>query len=357
MTLHRSTLLSLVFVAAAVTVSARQAPGDFQSLSVAYQSGDRDVLTRTIRTVNDLRRLVPFSYNRNIEYPINLSEPWSRTKALFYVELAALAIEHKWSPELSTLTDAAASYLVRRPDAPGKDPGTDAFETGCHAIILASYQGAIAPDFMVRYVTNWIAGRKHRPDDPRFTLAKAIASEQLFLPSTLVRIGASSESSLLIGTSRTARQLATDAMLAFMNARRDPTIGAEASIRLGFILYRDAKPADALQYLNAVDTVKDDPVLQYWGRLFRGRAFDVLGRVDEARQQYADANAVVPGAQSARVALIALNFRSSQRDEALVSAKAMLGAPASTEDPWLLYWLGQHRFMNKWIADARGQLK
>ena len=350
-------VVGTIATAVTVDIDARQAPTDFQGLSVAYQSGDRDVLARSIHTVNDLRRLAPFSYNRNIRYPVSLKEPWSRARALFYVELAVLAIEHKWSPELATLTDAAGAYLSDRPDAPGKDPDTDAFERQCHAIILASYQGAIAPEYLFRYMSNWVAGRKRRPDDSRFALAQAVAREQLFLPSTLVRLGAASESSLLIGSSRIARQLATDAMLAFQSARRDPTIGAEASVRLGFILYRDAKPEDSLQYLNAVDTVKDDAVLQYWGRLFRGRAFDALGRVEEARQQYGDADAASPGAQSARVALIALNFRSNRQDDALANAKAMLIAPATVEDPWLLYWLGQHRFLTKWISDARGQLK
>lgn len=351
-------LLGCLFaVAAVISIHAGQTPADFQSLSIAYQSGDREVLSRTIRTAADLRRVVPFSYNRNIEYAINVKEPWTRTKALFYVELAALAIEKKWSPELTTLTDAAGSYLGRRPDPPGKDPETDAFERHCHAILLSAYQGAIAPEYLYRYVNNWIAGRKKRPDDPRFALAQAIAREQIFLPSSLVRIGALSEPSLLIGTSRSARQMAIDAMLAFQAALRDDSTKAEASIRLGFILYRDAKPADALVPLNAVDTVKDDPVLQYWGKLFRGRAFDALGRVDEARRQYAEAWAVVPGAQSARVALIALNFRNGQRDDALTGASAMLGAPANVEDPWLLYWLGQHRFLAKWIADARAALR
>jgi tetratricopeptide (TPR) repeat protein len=350
-------LLCLIAIGAVAAARAHQTPIDLQSLLTAYAAGDRDVISKSIHTTMDLRQVVPLTPGRRIDFHVNDKEPWTRTKALFFTELAAFAIDHRWMPELATLPDAAASYLVRRPDPPGRDLDGDVFERQCHAIILAAYQGALAPDYLNRYVNNWILPKKApRPDDPRFKLAQAIALEQGFLPSTLVRLGVSQESTLLIGKSSVARQLAVNAMLAFKNLTREETTRAEASVRLGFILYRDAKPEDALPYLKAADSV-DDATLQYWGKLFSGRAYDALGRVDEARQQYAAADAASPGAQSARVALAALDFRSDKRDDALVNVKRILAAPSDVEDPWRVYWLGQHRFLKKWIENARGQLK
>jgi len=334
----------------AVAVSA------YERAFAAYAHGDYDVLTRTLRTEADLMAMFPEAYARKvIEYPINLTTPWQRSRALFHVELALTAIDRKWVFAIEAVTSAAASYLVRRFDAPGAKPDDDAFERDCHSLMLAAFQGAIAPDLIEWYVDQWIA-RKKRPGDPRYALALAIAQEQKLLPTTLVRLGLAKEPTFMLPDARAARRLSQAAIARFDTARQDPATRTEASVRTGVVWFRRNEPEAALPYLRAVDTSAADPTLRYWAKLFEGRALEALGRGDAAGRAYEEAAQTSPGAQSASMAIAALHFLAGRREDAAAIVRSTLDR-TPPPDPWLTYWFGEARFLPAWLAAARGALR
>jgi Flp pilus assembly protein TadD len=81
----------------------------------------------------------------------------------------------------------------------------------------------------------------------------------------------------------------------------------------------------------------------YLARLFRGQALERLGRIDDARQSYTRALEVRPDAQTASVALAALEFRRGDKAAADQRVRVLLSRMAQPDDPWWEYWPGDFR--------------
>jgi hypothetical protein len=77
--------------------------------------------------------------------------------------------------------------------------------------------------------------------------------------------------------------------------------------------------------------------------LIRGQLLRASGRNDAAAAAFREALAVVPGAQSSRVALMTLLLHQGKRDEAAALAEAVQTASNDQYDPWWTYWLGDYR--------------
>lgn len=109
----------------------------------------------------------------------------------------------------------------------------------------------------------------------------------------------------------------------------------EARLRLGQVLGRLGRHADALTELRAVSGVSD-PVVAYYAHLLIGRDEDARGNVADARAAYVRAAALVARAQSPRLALSEIEMRSGNRAAAERWIDEALGV-AGSADPWTVY--------------------
>ena len=139
------------------------------------------------------------------------------------------------------------------------------------------------------------------------------------------------------------RQL-RETVAALERAREFEPVRAEATLRLGGLLTGLEQFDAALRILAQVDGLTDDVWARYLAKLFAGRAFEGLGRFDDAGAAYGDAARGRPEARSARLALAALLFARGQRTEADAHVRAILDQ-AGEDDPWVTYRDGEARLL------------
>jgi tetratricopeptide (TPR) repeat protein len=174
------------------------------------------------------------------------------------------------------------------------------------------------------------------PGDPRFVLAAAIALDQQRRSSLL-------ETHVAQVTARYT------AAAAFAETR------AEAMIRLSWLQHRLGRSAEALSTLDRAPIAGRDLDMDYLHHLFRGHYQLALGRPDEAIAAYRSAATVLPGAQSARIALmntLALKGEISQATAVGNETETM----STGADPWWTFWFGDQRWLPqalKALGEAR----
>ena len=123
---------------------------------------------------------------------------------------------------------------------------------------------------------------------------------------------------------------------------------AEAHLRLGRVLGLQGQHGDAIVELRrALGLLGDDDELRYDAELFAGAEEEALGRYDAARDEYARAQALFPGAQSPLVALSQLARRRGDRAAALAAIQQLFDLPPpgaeGRDDPWWNYHKAQAR--------------
>lgn len=122
----------------------------------------------------------------------------------------------------------------------------------------------------------------------------------------------------------------------------DPTL-VEARIRLARVVSQRGKHEEALAVLKEV-SLHSDAVLAYYTHLVRGDAERALKRSGAAQASYAQALALFPTAQSARLALAHLARVRADRDGAISLLQPTLAAPTPRDDdPWWEYHRGDGR--------------
>ena len=151
-----------------------------------------------------------------------------------------------------------------------------------------------------------------------------------------------------------ARQL-SDAAARFDALRADPTLAAEATLRLGLVLYQQQAVARALILWTELDQPESPSWLRYLARLFSGHALAAGDRPAEARLRYREALALFPGAQAAGVPLASLDFLAGDADAAAALAERLLRGD-TPEDPWLSYFFRDWEVLADRVAALRKAL-
>jgi Tfp pilus assembly protein PilF len=141
---------------------------------------------------------------------------------------------------------------------------------------------------------------------------------------------------------------------AYAAAIERPETATEARIRLGWFLQRVERRDEALARLTeAAAGPIADPALRYLQRLFLGHVLAALGRQDEAIGAFRGALAIVPTAQSARVALMNALLMGGDRAEAEALSERVQSDASHDLDPWWMYWQGQYRLQPQAMARIR----
>jgi tetratricopeptide (TPR) repeat protein len=239
--------------------------------------------------------------------------------------------------------DAAAKLLEWGCRQVRRNPKPDEFDRRWHLAAIALFEGALAPDALEAHLVH---ARFQFPNEPRFALVRGVAEEQRTLPAVS---GKASAAEIAKHNEEAARRY--DAAAAV------PSLSAEANLRLGHVQLELGHPDRALEHLDQVEPKTEDGDLVYLTRLFRGLALDRLGRADDARAAYGAALTLLPGAQSAMVALAALLVRQGQHEPAEQLVTDMLTREPSPYDPWWRYWPGDYRMVDGLIAAMREAMK
>jgi hypothetical protein len=285
--------------------------------------------------------------------------PWPaspRRDAVFALEIALAGLRDTASP--ATRNEAVrllAQYvtLVRQP------LGADGFECTWYWAGIAAIEGLVQPGIGREFVTHALA---RCPDEPRFHLAAAVVTDQQWPIGTTRplpdldrnesggRLFTGRRPTLIVGPSDVQRQNVTRLYEAAM---KFPATAVEARIRLAWFAFRVGEFDRALGLIEAASGPIADRELQYMRDLVRAQVLRAQGQFDAAADGFRRALVTWPGAQSARVALMALHVEQGDRQAAEALADAIQTAPDGTFDPWWRYRQGDFRGLPGILATLR----
>lgn len=346
----------LVLALAFVAVPAAQSRPSLDLLFDTYKTGDYNVVYRTLRNSFD------FDAYRPELTKMATDALWDRTRAVFLMEFAVVAFRRSVPP--ASLLTPARTYVVKRPDKPGEYPLDDTFEIAWQKTAVSLLHGFAAPGVTIDWLTRLeqrFGSSRFRQQckcggladaEPRFALMRAIAAEQLVSPRRATGLASGAFGIIIPPPASTLHKWTTDALKLYDAAAKHAANVPEASVRRAYLL-STSRPETALSLLDAYAERTDDTTVVYWGRLFRGRALESLGRPDDAAEAYRAARTAWPSAQSPAVALAALMTSRNLRAEALTWADRAGAGGAETFDPWWWYWLGDYRLAVVWLDELR----
>ena len=131
----------------------------------------------------------------------------------------------------------------------------------------------------------------------------------------------------------------------FRRALEQAPDSAEARLRLGHVLGRQGRHAEAAEQLRLV-APPAEPLLAYYHAMFLAAEMDALGRPSEARDSYERAAALYPRAQSPLLALSQIAQRAGDLPGAARALEQAFRLPSddlNVGDPWWTYHVAQGR--------------
>lgn len=175
------------------------------------------------------------------------------------------------------------------------------------------------------------------PYERRFALAQGIAAEWRTFP--------------------TRRSGVAEAQRIFEALRDDPSVGPEASVRLGLLMSRNNNVPAAIKLFDAAEERTRESYVVYLARYLRGQVLERQKKPAEAERAYRAALDAVPAAQSASFALSSLLSAQSHRADAAQLIDAALTAQPRPLDPWRAYGEADARFWPELIAQLHAEIK
>ena len=238
------------------------------------------------------------------------------------------------SPSASDVVEWACSVLREGPPLPA--------ERTWHVAAIAAlerFRGQSALDSHIAHAESRF------PKDPEWALARAVSQELQTWPDRRDGAGYRPPSDL------TASQIEAR----FEEAAGVTATRQEAHLRWGYFELRRGRADEALTHF-AEAGEPGDIVLHYWLHLFKGRALERLGRLDEAIASYRMAFSDVPFAQSATTALAVALVANHQPDEAAALTNRMLSVQPPV-DPWNFYTFPATRLWQKLMSQIHQAVK
>ena len=227
-----------------------------------------------------------------------------------------------------------------------RDPlGDSDFERGWLTAELALAVGSVKPPFAQDLVTHAV---NHYPGEPRILLAHAILLDQHW-PA-----GLAGPSGGDLSVAPPAAKDVIALLAAYDRAANARETATEARLRQAWFLHRLGRDTEALARLDAIRAARPaDTDLAYLLHLVRGRVLAAVGEGDPATTEFRAALTIVPGAQSAQVALMNGRLQAGDRAEAEALAEEIQRGGGATSDPWWLYTQGDLRIFDTLLAKVR----
>ena len=211
--------------------------------------------------------------------------------------------------------------------------------------------------------------RTRFPDDAHFQIAEAIGAERsaantpdrlsTTLSQTSTGWDAIASQRLAAGGPRLADRTADLERAAGLLERltSHETLGAEATMRLGYVRLRQGQLDVALGHFDRLPSLTKNVPVRYLGHLFSAWSLGSLDRTQEAATAYRAALGFVPRAQSATSLLVALLVKSNQLAEAEAAAEEFLVADVAPIDPWRTYYTGDFAEYPRLVRQLREALR
>lgn len=314
-------------------------------------NGERARAFRQPHSNAPIARLVAPLDAEALQSPPAIDNGRRRLLATFALELAA--------PGSLRQSSAAARLVEWACDLVRVHAPADDFDRAWQLAALSVLEGGIDARALDTHVSH---AQPVLPDEPRLTLARAIVEEQSTAPAETLAGQASMVEALRVSyllrrTTVDHTRAAERAIALFRSASAGDAIGAEASLRLGHVQLGMSRYDDAIAALAGIEPRTHDLALLYLTHLFRGLAYDGLGRSADARASYARALEVSPGAHSATMRQAALAFRDGRRDDADALLTKLLADDDPGRDPWWAYYAADWRFWYPRIEAVRAMLR
>ena len=291
----------------------RVIPADVQTLADVFDRSSPDAFQKALAQTSDLSRVIGGFRLSDSPWPDN-----HRRTAVFALELALAGLRSPIRDAREEAGRLLAEYHVRV-----REPaGADVFECWWFVTEAAALEGLFMPDNALLFIPRAL---QRCPATARLHLANAFALEQQWLRG------------------RTTPAQETEIVSRYEQAMKFPETETEARVRAARFLYAMGQHEKGLAMLGSATAAGKDLEIRYCAQLVRGQLLRATGRNDDAAAAFRAALAVVPGAQSARVALMTLLVSQGKHDEAAALAEAVQTASRDQYDPWWTYWLGDYR--------------
>jgi tetratricopeptide (TPR) repeat protein len=147
-----------------------------------------------------------------------------------------------------------------------------------------------------------------------------------------------------------------EAIISLTPLVEDPVVGAEALIRIGHIHMSMGDYASARDAFERAQHQASTQPIRYLAFFSAGRALEGLARPDEAMKRYAAALEVIPGAESASVALASLQFIHDDRESAVSLVRRTFSGTSVVTDPGRLVGYGSFMHWPELRAALRAAL-
>jgi tetratricopeptide (TPR) repeat protein len=343
------------------------------SVFAAYVGGDMDVVSRSFGKVADFPDRLRLNDPREFDRWLG---SWDRRKALLVIEIARATADV--SPRFPrVVVEAGLRYVLAAGGGELATPEGREQTQLWHRIAAGLLQRFGTSLHVEKYARD-VAFRTGAPLDARLELARAVAVErycwerrpslnQFDVETGVMTKAAGAKIPGDMNGFPTFRETTVthhrtclgQALMRFESATDVEETRDEARVRGGWILFQLDRFPEALEWLDAA-APKDDRELAFWQALFRARALEKLGRHEDALSAYQAALTLSPGAQSAGVGHAILLMRLDRSQEADARARALRASTSSitaatyiTTDPWLIYWIGDYRFVDRWMDQLR----
>jgi tetratricopeptide (TPR) repeat protein len=141
----------------------------------------------------------------------------------------------------------------------------------------------------------------------------------------------------------------------FRGLQDNAAVGAEARMRLGYLLWAFGQDEAARTELTAAAKSARDADIRYLAQFLLGWTALNNGDLKGAHIWLALALEARPGSQSATLALAAVQLQQGEGATAYDMAQASLAKP--DDDPWRLFLYGHHARLASRIADLRARIQ
>jgi hypothetical protein len=193
------------------------------------------------------------------------------------------------------------------------------------------------------------------PDDPHFQLARVMAWMWGRDSEPIRNMRRDWQENLDRWAPSRPAQL--EAITAFAPLTAIPEVAAEAWLRTGMIHVTVSDHAAALKTFDAAQPLARTPPLKYLSHFLAARSLEALDKPDEAIAQYRRALDIVPGAESATIAMASLQFVRGESEVSIAMINDAFGRTATATDPGRLAGYGFHLHWPGIKAAMRAELK
>lgn len=328
-----------------------QAGVDVVGMLEAYQQGRHDEAVATAAALPDLG---PFRLRFVQDTPRWIGadparvEARSAAAAAFLLELTAARLESDWG----RLSDLIEWTCVQRRAGPPTE-FERAWHAASHALagrararawLLGEYArlphqkpSSAPPSDPQRPPARHLMHAIERfPEDPRFQLARVVAWTWGRDGEPIRNLRRRDDDQRR--PARRAPQLESIVTLEPLTAVAG--VAAEAFVRIGLVHFTVEDYAAALRAFASAQRIAAPPAIEYLARFHAGRSLERLTRPDEAMREYHQALEVVPGAESATIALASLQFMRDDRGGAVSLIERVFDRAHHPDDPGRLSGYG-----------------